>query len=273
MLITDKIIYYELQKTGSTHTRQVLAALHAGNCIIKGKHNSGRSLPRQVIGDFSSKLKVGNIRNPWDWYVSLWASGCMHRGGLFQRLTYQPGLTSWKGWDTIWQRFIKRMRLFPDVNRFYELYADAGNVQNFREWLKLILVQDKISIGEKFKESAIADAAGLYTYRYLKLYTYTGKKVRKIRTMREAVSKDRQYNFIDLILRNETLHAELVANARLLGSDPETVRKVLRNFSSRINRSYRKNYQYYYDQETAALVAAKEKLIIDKFNYSFEKQT
>src|SRR5665811_2112952 len=30
---------------------------------------------------------LGTVRDPWSWYVSLWAYGCMGRGGLHQRVT------------------------------------------------------------------------------------------------------------------------------------------------------------------------------------------
>ena len=75
MLITDKLVYLELHKTGCTFTRLVLAELFSDSCRIVGKHNLVETIPQDVLGDFETKTKIGNIRNPWDWYVSLWAFG------------------------------------------------------------------------------------------------------------------------------------------------------------------------------------------------------
>ena len=87
MLITDELVYLELQKTGCSHTIKILSALNNKNCKIIGKHNTYDSIPKEDQGNFESKLKIGNIRNPWDWYVSLWAFGCQKKGGLYNLVT------------------------------------------------------------------------------------------------------------------------------------------------------------------------------------------
>jgi hypothetical protein len=91
MTITDDFIYLELQKTGSTHVTKLLQQLHKNNFVKIGKHNTIKTMPKHVLVGFESKIKVGNIRNPWDWYVSLWSFGCQKRGGLHKMLTKPIG--------------------------------------------------------------------------------------------------------------------------------------------------------------------------------------
>ena len=62
MLITDEIVYFELQKTGCSHTLEILEAFYNKKSKIIGKHNTYDSIPKEDLGNFESKLKIGNIR-------------------------------------------------------------------------------------------------------------------------------------------------------------------------------------------------------------------
>ncbi len=71
MYVADRLIYLELQKTGSKQIRRLLSSCIGGKQT--GKHNRMTELqPGRMI--------VDSIRNPWAWYVSLWAFGCLGRG-------------------------------------------------------------------------------------------------------------------------------------------------------------------------------------------------
>ena len=70
MFVAQGLIYLELQKTGGTHIRRLLERYTGGKPV--GKHNR---LPAGSDADFI----IGSIRNPWDWYVSLWAYGVTQR--------------------------------------------------------------------------------------------------------------------------------------------------------------------------------------------------
>ena len=273
MLVGEHLIYFELHKTGCTHTREILKKLGPAGGKVIGKHNTYDTLSHAELGDFANKIKVGNIRNPWDWYVSLWAFGCEGKGGLYERVVNGiPGSSGIIGvFKSLAKSLIRRenARLAPEL--WGELYSDVRNTANFRLWLRTILEVGDHSIGEGYKESPMAHFAGLLTYRYIKLYTYEGRKaVRKLQSMNELLEYNRDNNFIDIIIRNEDIHGDLVAAASKLGYAAEKVEQVVNSFQERTNKSTReRDYTHYYDQEARQLVGDYEKFIIDKHGYQF----
>jgi hypothetical protein len=273
MLITDRIVYIELQKTGCSHTIKILSALNNKNCKIIGKHNTYDSIPKEDLGNFESKLKIGNIRNPWDWYVSLWAFGSQKRGGLHHKVTnqYKVKLPTKKRIKLFIRK--KLGLLYPklDDRIWIELYSDPKNLENFNSWLKLILSVGKHDIGEKYKTSKMASFAGLLTYRYAKLFTYNGKEeVKRIESPTALKAHDKRSNFLDIVIRNESLHDSILEHTGKMNQNHKQVKDVIAKFKERTNTSIRKlDYRKYYNDESINLVGKYEKFIIDKYGYSF----
>lgn len=88
MLVSDHLVYLELPKTACSHIRDLLKLLVGGDIV--GKHNR---LPGHLMQQ--NKMIVGSIRNPWDWYVSMWAYGCDRKGLLYKRLTSRKFNGKW----------------------------------------------------------------------------------------------------------------------------------------------------------------------------------
>src|SRR6476620_582641 len=80
MLVSKKLVFLELQKTGSTHIKQLLKKTVGG--VNDGKHNQPGTELRE-----SGKTFVGSIRDPWGWYMSLFSYGCQKKGGVYLRTT------------------------------------------------------------------------------------------------------------------------------------------------------------------------------------------
>ena len=78
-VVSDKLVYLELQKTASTLIGSVLVDFFGAEHRYP-KH--GRLPP-----DCRDRFVVGSVRNPWDYYVSLWSFGGGGEGGLHKRLT------------------------------------------------------------------------------------------------------------------------------------------------------------------------------------------
>lgn len=266
MLIGDNIVYIELHKTGCTHIRKILSNIPSVNAVIYKKHNTYLNVPSKIIGDFKHKVKIGSIRNPWDWYVSLWAFGCMKQGGLYERLSKRPGLSS------LYE--IKRLLnnpgvLFQNTGMWKKLYSDYSDPALFQQWLKMI-VSSNDNIGEGYKSSKLSNFAGLLTYRYIKLYTYYYKKVFKLIENQDSLQEhDKTNNFIDVMVKSEQINDSLKEYAPFLGIDEKELDKALENNKNKTNKSVRNEYRWYYNDETAALVEKKEKHIIDKYDYQF----
>ena len=86
MFISDKLVYIQLQKTGCTHIAKLLADLFKGKQIRK----HGCATPDQIK---EHDYFVSSIRNPWDWYLSLWTFGAQGRGSLRRNLTTKQALS------------------------------------------------------------------------------------------------------------------------------------------------------------------------------------
>jgi len=273
MLITNEIIYFELHKTASSHTRKILADMFADGCINIPGHSSYYQVPKSTIGNFEEKLKIGNIRNPWDWYVSVWAYGCQGAGGPYVMLTKQNKrpfkIASVNGIkSTIRRNFIDYPML--EEGLWKKLYSDPDNYDHFNTWLKLILSKDGHDIGEGYKVKRLSKFAGFFTYRYLKLYTY--KKGRnRISNYEELKAFDEKNYFIDRIIRNESLHEDLAKIADELNYNPVKFQNIIKKYQERTNKSKRdRDYRKYYNEESVELVAKYDQLIIDKYGYTFE---
>lgn len=266
MLIGEKFIYFELQKTGCSYTRNVLNQLPTVNSYVHGNHNTYMDLPSELTDTFTSKVKVGNIRNPWDWYVSLWAFGCMGKGSVYYNVIQRckRKIAEGKKWKAVIPKpYIKNMGMWEEV------YANAYSPELFRAWLKLML-EDSAPIGADYKKSPISEHAGLLTYRYLKLYSYDGEQqVAQLKNFQKIQQFDTENNFIDVTIKNEHIHKDLLYNASKIGLPIEELQAVLDKFSDKTNTSSRKPYPFYYDEETKYLVEKKERLIIEKYGYEY----
>ncbi|MBV9961194.1 MAG: hypothetical protein JO072_03010 [Parafilimonas sp.] len=257
MFISDKLIYLALHKTGCTHVLKLLTSTPELNGKIIGKHNTIYDVTKQDLGDLNSKIKAGNIRNPWDWYVSLWAFGSMGKGGLYDQIVKK----------SFYRKLNYPVSFFTPVEEWKHAYSNAEDPQLFKKWLKLLLVsrrKDLIGYGQGRAGSIM----GLLTYRYLGLYSYNFKKQRKvISSYQEVFEFDKQNNFLDFYIRNENLESDFSLLMNKLGIETGFAQQI--SNIPKTNSSVRKNYKEYYDQELMELVNEKERLIIEKHNYKF----
>lgn len=244
--------------------------MFADNYKIVGKHNTYYNVPINIIGNFEEKLKVGNIRNPWDWYVSLWAFGCQNKGGLYSRLVKNKSYITKRGIKHLLKRSLglEYSQINPEIWR--ELYSDPNNHENFNSWLSLILSSDKHSIGVGYKRNKMSKFSGLLTYRYLKLYTYR-KQFTNIDSEYKLEKYDIEENFMDFIIKNENINEALIELADKLDYNIDALSKILGENQEKTNKSNRnRDYRPYYDDKSISLVAKYDNYIINKYNYRFE---
>lgn len=256
MFIGPKIIYIELQKTGSTHAKKLLSSVCEGESI--GKHNA----PDMYQQRSPNKIMVGNIRNPWDWYVSLWAFGCMKRGTLYKQVT-----------KIDLKRIINNPKSIFTAMKWRSVYSDRSDPKTFQKWLKMIFSKDgAYHCKKEYGRSPISTFAGLLTFRYLRLYTSQFHKNRHaISNYNQLEKYDKKNNFIDHFLRTENLNNDLLNLMHDMQIPEDKIKKLSStHMQKKTNRSKRKSYQHYYNDETIKLVQEREKFIIEKYNYSFQ---
>lgn len=72
-------------------------------------------MPKSLKG--KGTIIIGNIRNPYAYYVSLWAMGCREESYLYKYIK---------------QHYSDKIYLYEDVN----------NIENFQTWLREILTYE-----------------------------------------------------------------------------------------------------------------------------------
>lgn len=268
MFVSDRIVFLELQKTGCTHIRNLLKELVGGELV--GKHN--QASPALFSG---GRFFLGSVRNPWDWYISLWAYGCDRKGALFANLTQEGLKIKGRGWRTNPYAALRGL-LGSSPNRNAEawkrVYADVNDAGAFREWLRMMHDWQYLpEIGEGYRQSGLSRVTGLLTYRYMKLFACKEgepDRAAALSTFDDLVEYERKHCFIDHFIRNENLESDLLAGLKLaeIGIPAETESNVVSR--PKTNTSSRKRgTAYYYDSAAEALVADRDRLIVEKFGY------
>lgn len=269
MIITKKLIYLQLQKTGSTHIANVLNKLF--KCDRLTKHER---LPKSY--HTKDKLIIGSIRNPWDWYISLWAYGCQNKGGLYERVTSKSITGNYLLLYPVKTIVATTNEIIKPIKKWKSFYNDPSNPSLFRNWIKLIFdTNRRYDLKEKFGFSPICKHSGLLTYRYLYLYCenlpfiYQKKYAGSLNKLLEF---DRENNILDAIIHTENLENDLIEILKEAGYivDKKMIEEI--NSLDKSNTSRRKRkIKYYYDEKTKILIEKNEKLIINKYSYEFPK--
>ncbi len=276
MFLADGLIYLELQKTGGSHINRLLSRYTGG--AVSGKHHRlDKPMPDHYI--------IGSIRNPWDWYVSLWAFGCGGKGALRSRtgkkidwnleyylrlLPESMGRQKLAFYDLLQSVYHDALK---PVSRWQQSYRDATSAEGFRNWLKLLLAEERrFDIGEGFGFSPLSRHSGLLCYRYFRLFTL-GDSIyddQRLHTFDGLADYDREMNITQGIICTETLESDFVrvlAEAGVVLSDEE-IASICNQEGGITNASTRRSAAYYYDDETISLVAEKEKYLIGKYGFS-----
>jgi hypothetical protein len=269
MFESERLVYLQLQKTGCTHIAQLLNDNIGGKQVQK--HNY---LPVDLIG---KKYVVGSIRNPWDWYVSLWAFGCNYQG-LFRKKLTSRRLNHLRCFP-IKQKKYKAVRgLFYEFNKpvklWEETYSDVNNPDLFRQWLDLIFHPDrKYDLAEGYGFSSISSFAGLLTFRYIYVYSsvlklssiFNNNEINNIARLRQF---DNENNLLNAVIRNEHLEQDLINVLEKVGYSLTLKEKENILLGKKSNTSKHKSSSFYYDKDAIEKVHSREQFIIDKYAYT-----
>ncbi|HTK45828.1 MAG TPA: hypothetical protein VL749_10805 [Patescibacteria group bacterium] len=266
MFVSSRFVYLELQKTGTTHIRRLLRENLGGTTI--GKHNP--ITPDLLDG---SRVVLGSIRDPWEWYVSLWAFGCDHRGDLYRAATHDRRMRG-HGWRSDARRAAARLaaefRRRPEEWR--RTYTDADDADAFRRWLTLVLGDRLPYQMYEYGAPSLGRLVGFMSYRYLNVYCGRAGDpgaLTRLDSYEAVRAFEREHNAVDLFIRKESLEETLIdalhrSGAALTEAQVEAIRSHRRlNTSSR-----RRETRDFYDAGSAALVGEADRIIVDRFGYT-----
>jgi len=264
LFVSDRFIFVELQKTGSTHIRGLLKEVVGGS--LMGKHN--QVTPELLDG---SRVVLGSIRNPWDWYVSLWAFGCGRLGDLYAVATRRRKVRG-HGWRSDPLGAIGHLaeELRRDPDEWRRVYADPDDPAAFRRWLFLVLERLPYQAYD-YGAASLGRHVGLMSYRYLHLYCTiagTGEALGRLGGYEAIAAFEREHNLVDHFIRNEALEDTFIDALERSGVTLTDAQRARIRGRKRLNTSSRRrDTGYFYDAGAAALVEERERLLIDRFGY------
>jgi hypothetical protein len=275
MILTERLIYLQLQKTGCTHIGKILLDAFAGKQYAKHFR-----VHRKVRID--GRLVAMSIRNPWDFYVSLWAFGCAGNGDPYERSVRPRSVEgALKDFRT---ELVPRSRVMlrrsahiraeraRPVEAWQAAHADAGDPQHFRDWLRLTLDPERrFDLSPDYGYSPISSAAGLFTYLFLFLSCRRLSPLFWHRLPRDAAALETFYRantIVDAFIRMEHLEADLIEALERAGYTLTDAQMSAITNTGITNASKRaRDLSVYYDNETCELVREHDAFLIDRFGY------
>lgn len=274
MIVHENFLYAALQKTGSTQIEMILKQ----NFPVTTFRNHAAASPDQIE---VATHRIGSIRNPWEWYLSLWRFGAAGKGNLYKKLCHpdreERGQT----------RHMRGMGNAPQsrdgvenegessrVEDWQRVYSDAESVEGFREWLRILHhPHHQSSLHLRWASLPIGAWIGFFTFRYLLVYT---PKPKRWRTIRELDSPEAFSSFlaeacyITNWIRTEKLEDDLFG---VLSEAGHPISSEMENQCRALPRAKEtrktKPLAAFYDDESRELVARRDAILIDQFGYQF----
>ena len=276
MLVGEKLIYLQLQKTGSTRITDLIQATVGAE--ERSKHDRFRRVDL-ADPEIGPKYRLGSVRSPWSYYVSLWAFGCHKAGGIFERTTGvsradQPAhLQGTFGHKTV-PLAERDRKARKRAARWLETYTHADDADAFRAWITLLNdPKHRGDVGEGYGKSAIAGHAGLLTYRYAVLFVLgvvPGEPHEELATPEAFRAYVDEFHLCQGMVRVEHLSDDLEKAMLEAGYDLDDDQRALIHGTTDArgeNRSKHHPTDWYYDDATRDLVGRRDAFIVERHGY------
>lgn len=232
MLVTDKFVFVHLPRSGGTFVYEVIRKFFPSAGEI------GYHLPRELLPREYSHLPVlGTVRNPWELYVS-------------------------------WYHH------YHSDNRYLPLFCYLSEnrkldfVQTIRNALNLGMSDDKLDF-------LIRELPDNFDYKNRHISNLTKDVMRKIRGSGMGLYTFRfnqMFGQADdmYFCRVESLRSDLMAFFETIGIASDALRSYVLGLDKK-NISEHLHYSTYYTPELAELVLIRDRPLIERFGYVFER--
>ena len=268
MIFGKKYVFLELGRTGSTYARYILVQIPNSYGVGK-KHNNYNSLNISKKKEFEQKYKIGTIRNPFEFYVSLFVFCCEKRGGLYDRITKKPDIFSYYNYSDIFKTIYLH---FKYKKKWLRVLDNRNSNENFKHFIKLLFDINPEAMGNHYGLSKLNNSIGLLTFNYLKLYSKNFiNESKTLKSYKEIVEYDKKNNFMDCVFRNESLAQDILDNYKFYADSEDTIKKAILNRPKRSKTStVKKPFHLFYDDELKEIIFKKDQFIFEKYGYCFE---
>ncbi len=257
MIEYEKFIYLDVYKTGSTYVADLLKRLVKEEPVRSVRHaplTRGRPFFWK-----QGKPAFATVRNPWDWYVSMWSYSIVQKNVLFFR-------------DV-------RKAVGPENASL--LFDSSRPRESFSLWMKSINDVDflqQVMTGHPYPRSGLSGFLGFYSYRFMRVTTpHPSIFLRQwnISSVDRAIAHQKRWAIYDTVLKSEGLKdsfAKYVLDHRKQCNFVSNAETILENRGAKAKNTSERtlpSYRDYYTDELRDMVANRDRLFIDLFGYEF----
>jgi hypothetical protein len=234
MIVTDKFVFIHLPRTGGTFTYEIIKR------FFPTAQEIGYHLPRVALPAQYAHLPVlGGVRNPWDFYASWYHH--QYSDTKFSPLFCGLSENRTLGFDQTVRNALNLGVSDTTLDRLIQ-----GLPQQF-DFQKRNISNVTQEVMRKIRGSGL----GLYTFRFNQMFQPC-----------EEV----------FFCRVESLRSDLLAFFEKIGAATDPLRKYVHGLDKK-NASEHRHYSDYYTQELVDLIRLRERPLIERFAYTFERQS
>ncbi|MDH3691896.1 MAG: hypothetical protein OEU36_20840 [Gammaproteobacteria bacterium] len=217
MLLCKYFVFIHFPRTGGTFIRETLARHIPDDWEVTV--SPGHATVREISTKYSAVPRFGFIRNPWDWYVSLYSGW---------RAVSAKDPSAFRG------HVIEKVVAVSSDNSFKTI---IGNMLRFPPLEK--------------------EGIGPMTWLYMNMYGLTP----------ENLERDPE----NLTIKKfEGIRENIIEMLTAVGAPVSRALKDAVQHDPPTDTFERTSYQDYYDDELRALVARKDRAILQKYSYSYD---
>ena len=232
MIVTDKFVFVHLPRSGGTFISEIIQK------FFPSAQQIGYHLPRTLLPKEYSHLPVlGGVRNPWEFYVS-WYHHVLPRDAA-------TPLVSWmteNGKHDFAGTARNALNLGVDDKRLDDLIDKLPEQVDYRR-------RNIPNITKEAMRKVRGTGVGYYTFRFNHLFG----------------------NAEDIFLcRPENLRQDLLSFLERIGAATDELRDYVLRLEKKNIAEYR-HYSTYYSPELAELVSVRDRQLIERFRFVFER--
>lgn len=232
MIVTEKFVFVHLPRSGGTFISEVIRK------FFPSAHEIGYHLPRTLLPEEYRHLPVlGAVRNPWEFYVS-WYCHVWPRDAA-------TTLVSWMNENG-------KLDFIGTTRNALNLGVNNQRLDVLIEMLPEHVDYRKRNIPNITKEDmrrVRGSGVGYYTFRFNHLFGRTDDV---------------------FVCRQETLRQDLIRFFEKIGAATDELSDYVLH-SDKKNIAEHLHYSSYYTPEVAELVAIRDRSLIERFGYVFER--
>ncbi len=248
MVIGDNFVFIHNPRTGGAFTRKFFSKTFEN--ITSGELNTWHLTVRDIPQSHKNKFTFGNIRNPWDWYISWYHLQKKYKkDSIFWKLFTKDNGSDFKSYmkNVLSDEFMKE-------HLDYQTHL-PGNVRS-TETIPLFQYMNHLDIG-------------FFSYRYIYMYFEKANEIFTDPDTNLAFDHHDEFFYLDDVCRCRELAGDIKRVLTSIGISLTTKQKNFLHKKKKIGKTKHGPYQSYYDDELRKLVRYKDRLIIDKYGYVF----